>query len=64
MGHLKTFNPFLDDLKFEKYEKILVVCHSGVSKAFYSYFNGIGDGKFLDKGLNNCEIEEYNLEIL
>ena len=53
---------FLDDLKTKKYEKVLVVCHSGVSKAFYSYFKGIEDGCFLDKGLKNCEIKEYNFE--
>lgn len=40
---------------------MLIVAHSGVSKAFYGYFNGIGEGKFLHKGLNNCEIKEYEL---
>ena len=53
---------FLDDLKSKEYEKVLIVCHSGVSKAVYSYFNGIDDGNFLDKGLKNCEIKEYNLQ--
>ena len=36
--------------------------HSGVSKAFYAYFNGIPeDGKFLKLGLQNGEIKEYTL---
>ncbi len=33
--------------------------HSGVSKAFSGYFEGIGDGKFLNRGLKNCEIKKY-----
>ncbi len=52
---------FIDDLKTKNYDKVLIVCHSGVSKAFYAYFNGIGNGKFLHKGLKNCEIKEYNI---
>lgn len=53
---------FLDELKTKKYDKILIVAHSGVSKAFYGYFNGIPeDGRFLDLGLKNCEIKEYIL---
>ena len=52
---------FLNELKQKDYEKVLITCHSGVSKAFYSYFNGIEDGKFLNKGLKNCEIKEYIL---
>lgn len=52
---------FLDELKTKNYKNVLIVAHSGVSKAFSSYFNGIGDGKFLNKGLKNCEIKEYEL---
>lgn len=53
---------FLDDLKSKEYKSILVVAHSGVSKAFYGYFNGIPeDGKFLKLGLKNGEIAEYEL---
>lgn len=33
--------------------------HSGVSKTFSGYFEGIGDGKFLNRGLKNCEIKKY-----
>lgn len=52
----------LDELKNKDYEKVLIVAHSGVSKAFYAYFNGIpDDGKFLNLGLKNGEIKEYNL---
>lgn len=50
---------FLDELKTKDYETVLIVAHSGVSKAFSGYFEGIGDGKFLNRGLKNCEIKKY-----
>lgn len=50
---------FLDELKKKEYSCVLVVAHSGISRAFNGYFNGINDGKFLDKGLQNCEFKEY-----
>lgn len=52
---------FLDDLKKQGYNSVLIVAHSGVSKAFSAYFEGIGDGLFLNRGLKNCEIKEYEL---
>lgn len=53
---------FLEELKTKKYESVLVVAHSGVSKAFYGYFNGIPkDGKFLNLGLKNGDIAEYEI---
>lgn len=53
---------FLNQLKTKKYKSILVVAHSGVSKAFRGYFEGIPkDGKFLKLGLKNGEIAEYEL---
>lgn len=52
---------FLSELKTKNYDRVLIVAHSGVSKAFYAYFNGIGDGKFLNLGLKNMEVKEYNL---
>ena len=53
---------FLDELKYKEHKSILVVAHSGVSKAFYGYFNGIPeDGRFLKLGLKNGEIVEYEL---
>lgn len=52
---------FLDELKTKNYETVLVVAHSGASKAFSGYFEGIQDGKFLNRGLKNCEIKEYEL---
>lgn len=52
---------FLDELKTKEYKKVLIVSHSGVSKAFSGYFDGIQDGKFLKRGLKNCEIKEYEL---
>lgn len=52
----------IQELKDKDYEKVLIVMHSGVSKAFYAYFNGIPeDGKFLKLGLQNGEIKEYTL---
>lgn len=53
---------FLDDLKSKNYKNVLIVAHSGVSKAFSAYFEGIGDGKFLNRGLKNCEIKEYEFK--
>ena len=53
---------FIDELKEKEYKNVLVVAHSGISKAFYVYFNGIPkDGRLLDKGLKNGEVKEYNL---
>ena len=53
---------FLDELKTKEYKSVLIVAHSGVSKAFYAYFNGIPeDGKFLNLGLKNTEVKEYEL---
>lgn len=52
---------FLDELKTKNYENVLIVAHSGVSKAFSGYFEGIGDGKFLNRGLKNCEIKLYEM---
>lgn len=52
---------FLDELKTKDYGSVLIVAHSGVSKAFSGYFEGIQDGKFLHRGLKNCEIKEYEL---
>ena len=53
---------FLDELKTKEYKSVLIVAHSGVSKAFYVYFNGIPkDGKLLNLGLKNTEIKEYEL---
>ncbi len=63
--NMKTFFErvfaFLDDLKTKDYDSVLVVAHSGVSKAFNAYSKGIRDGKFLEHGLKNCEIKMYEL---
>lgn len=52
---------FLDELKTKDYNNVLIVAHSGISKAFNGYFNGIKEGNFLNRGLKNCEIREYEL---
>lgn len=57
----KRVYDFLDELKTKDYGSVLIVAHSGVSKAFSGYFEGIQDGKFLHRGLKNCEIKEYQL---
>lgn len=58
----KRVEEFLDELKNKDYESVLIVAHSGVSKAFYVYFNGVpDDGKLLNLGLKNTEVKEYEL---
>ena len=57
----KRVYSFLDELKIKNYQTVLIVTHSGVSKAFSGYFEGINDGKFLNRELKNCEIKEYEL---
>lgn len=52
---------FLDELKTKDYENVLIVAHSGVFRAFSGYFEGIKDGKFLNRGLKNSEIKEFEL---
>ena len=55
---------FLNELSQKPYRNVLIVAHSGISKAFYAYFFGIPkDGKFLNLGLKNTEVKEYNLKI-
>lgn len=59
----KRIYEFLDDLKSKQYKSVLIVTHSGVTKAINAYFNGLDDGYFLNKVLKNGEIKEYNLKI-
>lgn len=53
---------FLDELKNKDYDSVIISCHSGVSKAIRGYFEGIGDGDFLKKGLANCELKLYEFD--
>ena len=56
-------NQFLNELKNKDYDKVLIVAHKGISRAFDAYFNGIPkDGKLLKLGLENAEIKEYQLK--
>lgn len=58
----KRISEFLDELKSKDYNSVLIVAHSGVSKGFYAYFNGVPkDGKMLNLGLKNTEVKEYIL---
>ena len=63
--NMKTFFKrvfsFIDDLKKENYSSVLIVAHSGVSKAFAAYFEGVEDGQFLAHGLKNCGIRKYEI---
>jgi len=54
---------FLDEIKEQYKDKtILLVTHSGVTKAINCYFNGIPeDGNLQVLGLNNCEIKIYDV---
>ena len=52
---------FWKSLKNKDYDIVLIVAHSGVSKALSGYFEGLKNGKFLNRGLKNCEIKEYVL---
>lgn len=58
---VKRVYDFLDEIKTKDYESVLIVAHSGVSKAFSCYFEGMNDGLLLNRGLKNCEIKEYEL---
>lgn len=53
---------FTDELA-EKYEDkdILIVCHAGVYREFYQYFNGVTDHYLDIPGLHNCEYREFTL---
>lgn len=53
---------FLNELKEKDYKKVLIVAHSGVSKAFYKYFEGLPEnGALLKLGLKNGDVKEYKL---
>lgn len=59
---LQRVYSFLDELKTNHYDTIIIVTHSGVSRAFYTYFNSIpSDGKLLSLSLKNCEMKTYYL---
>lgn len=52
----------IDVIKTSTFKSVIVVAHSGVSKAFYGYFHGIPkDGKLLNLGLKNCEVVAYTV---
>lgn len=58
---VKRVYDFLEELKTKDYKSVIIVAHSGVSKAFSCYFEGIQDGLLLNRGLKNCKIKEYEL---
>lgn len=53
---------FVDEIA-EKYEDkdVLVVCHAGVYREFYQYFNGVTENYLDIPGLHNCEYAEFAL---
>ncbi|MGN0973791.1 MAG: histidine phosphatase family protein [Bacilli bacterium] len=58
---LNRVNNFIEELKQQKYENVLVVTHKGVGRAFKVYFNGVGNGKLFNIGIKNCEMLEFEL---
>ena len=59
----KRVYDFMDDIK-EKYKDktMLLVTHSGVTKAINCYFNGVPkDGNLQVLGLKNCEVKIYEM---
>lgn len=53
---------FLDEIKLnEKYSKVLLVTHGGVSRAIYWYFNGVPENGSSSSVNENCKIYEYEL---
>ena len=54
---------FLDSLKDEKQENVLIVAHGGVSKAVATYFKGVPEDGQINKllRLSNCDVAEFNL---
>lgn len=57
----KRIFDFLNDLKTRDYDKVLIVAHAGVLKAVSGYFEGMGDGNFIDRKFDNCGLREYEL---
>ncbi len=60
---IKRIHKFLDNIINEnKYKRILLVSHSGVSIAMKIYFQGIpSDKNLLKLGINNCEVIRYEI---
>ncbi len=58
---IKRIHEFIDNLiKENKYNKVLLVSHSGVSIATKTYFHGIPDDRDLLKlGIGNCEVVTF-----
>lgn len=61
---IKRIHRFIDNLiKENKYNKVLLVSHSGVSIAAKTYFQGIPDDRDLLKlGIGNCEVVTFESE--
>ena len=54
---------FINELKNKDYKSIIIVAHNGVSKAFYTYFNGMPEnGKLLKIETKNTEVVRYYKE--
>ena len=53
---------FIEEIKNKKYENVLVTTHSGVMKAFSTYFNGIPENGDLTKyDTYHCEVREFEI---
>lgn len=67
-GNLESLNDFCNRIytfihqiqEDDKEKNVLIVCHSGVAKMFYCFFNGIPhDGNLLKLRIQNGEFLEY-----
>ena len=60
---LARVSEFIEDMRVQYENKnVLVVAHSAILRAIHYAINGIPeDGKFLNLGLKNTEVKEYNL---
>lgn len=50
---------FLEDVKQQQLETILIVCHGGIMRAIHSYFFDISNDEFFSMNFKNCEIRKY-----
>ena len=54
---------FIDEIRQEKYDKVLIVAHGGILRAIHYYFNEIPEnGDLSNFKTANCEILEYDIK--
>lgn len=51
---------FLDELKYKKYNSLLIITHLSVIRSFYWYFNNnLTNEEMVDLNISNCSIHEF-----